>query len=146
MLFIQNRRKANYILLGNTAFNLLFCYLLYYSFKQNSEVASEGVWQIGYFGLAFLIAASFYLARMMSLAHSFSDIAYPFTFILNSFPLIVYGLFNILHQLLSWYFIPFPNAANIVNSIYFGGSCTIILISLVALTSFILAFCLNPVP
>lgn len=146
MEFIAYRRQANWILLGVSIFNLLLCFLLYYSLKINIDVANEGVWQIDYFGLLFIAIIYPYLSYCLGLGYVFSDFSYPTAFLISSFPLAIYGLLNIVHPLLSWYFIPFPHAETIVSSILFGGDAAIILSTLIAIIFFILAYCLNPVP
>lgn len=146
MEFIAYRRQANWILLGVSIFNLLLCFLLYYSLKINIDVANEGVWQIDYFGLLFIVIIYPYLSYCLGLGYVFSDFSYPTAFLISSFPLAIYGLLNIIHPLLSWYFIPFPHAETIVSSILFGGDAAIILSTLIAIIFFILAYCLNPVP
>lgn len=146
MEFIAYRRQANWILLGVSIFNLLLCFLLYYSLKINIDVANEGVWQIDYFGLLFIAIIYPYLSYCLGLGYAFSDFSYPTAFLISSFPLAIYGLLNIVHPLLSWYFIPFPHAETIVSSILFGGDAAIILSTLIAIIFFILAYCLNPVP
>lgn len=146
MEFIVYRRQANWILLGVSVFNLLLCLLLYHSLKANINVTDEGIWQIDYFGLLFIAIIYPYLSYCIGLGCAFSDCSYPVAFLTSSFPLAIYGLLNVVHPLLSWYFIPFPHAETIVSGILFGGDAAIILTTLIATIFFILAYCLNPVP